>query len=42
MTVAGQVIVLPNVPQGACPQCGSRVYKASVLASLDLTMAGLG
>jgi hypothetical protein len=26
MTVRGEPVVLGNVPQGACPICGSRVY----------------
>jgi YgiT-type zinc finger domain-containing protein len=42
MTVAGQVVVLANVPQGACPLCGSRVYKAAVLESIERVMAGRG
>jgi YgiT-type zinc finger domain-containing protein len=40
MTVAGKVIVMTNVPQGACPLCGSRIYKASVLESIEHLMAG--
>jgi YgiT-type zinc finger domain-containing protein len=40
MTVDGDTVVLPDVPQGACPQCGSRVYKAAVLAELERMMRG--
>jgi YgiT-type zinc finger domain-containing protein len=39
MTVDGQLVVLNDVPQGACPSCGSRVYKASVLESIERLMA---
>jgi YgiT-type zinc finger domain-containing protein len=35
LTVAGRVIVLTDVPQGACPLCGSRVYKMHVLERLE-------
>lgn len=38
MTVAGRVIVLEDVPQGACPNCGSRVYKADVLELVEAVM----
>lgn len=40
LTVNGKVIVLTNVPQGACSNCGSRVYKAEVLERLELLMKG--
>jgi YgiT-type zinc finger domain-containing protein len=40
MTVQGTVIVLSNVPQGACPLCGSRVYKADVLETIEALMKG--
>ena len=40
MTVAGKVVVLTNVPQGACPQCGSRVYKPEVLDRIESLMKG--
>lgn len=40
MTVGGQEVLLPDVPQGACPQCGSRVYKASVLEMIEAVMRG--
>ena len=40
MTVAGEPIVLTDVPQGACPLCGSRVYKAGVLESIEAIMRG--
>jgi hypothetical protein len=38
MTVEGKPIVLTNVPQGACPLCGSRIYKASILESIEAIM----
>jgi YgiT-type zinc finger domain-containing protein len=38
MTVNGKVVVLTNVPQGACPLCGSRVYKAEVLERIESLM----
>jgi hypothetical protein len=31
-------IVLSRVPQGACPICGSRVYKAQVLEYIECLM----
>jgi hypothetical protein len=40
MTVGGDTIVIPDVPQGACPVCGSRVYKARVLEEIEATMRG--
>jgi YgiT-type zinc finger domain-containing protein len=38
MTVHGETIVIQDVPQGACPVCGSRVYKARVLEEIEATM----
>jgi hypothetical protein len=38
MTVAGKVIVLTDLPQGACPICGSRVYKTEVLERIEAVM----
>jgi YgiT-type zinc finger domain-containing protein len=38
MTVGGKAIVLENIPQGACPLCGSRVYKTEVLECLEALM----
>jgi hypothetical protein len=38
MTVAGQVVMLPDVPQGLCSRCGSRVYKADILERIELLM----
>jgi YgiT-type zinc finger domain-containing protein len=35
MTVGSEKVVLSGVPQGACPRCGSRVYKAGVLEQLE-------
>ena len=40
MTVGEQAVVLTDVPQGACPQCGSRVYKALVLQVLEHLLHG--
>jgi hypothetical protein len=40
MTVGGERIVLTDVPQGACPLCGSRVYKAGVLEGIEALMRG--
>jgi YgiT-type zinc finger domain-containing protein len=40
MTVAGRVILLQDVPQGACPSCGSRVYKAVQLEGIEALMQG--
>jgi YgiT-type zinc finger domain-containing protein len=38
MTVGGRLVVLPRVPQGACPKCGSRVYKPDVLERIESLM----
>lgn len=35
MTVEGKVLVHPDIPQGACPVCGSRVYKLYVLECIE-------
>jgi YgiT-type zinc finger domain-containing protein len=40
MTVNEMAVVLTDVPQGACPLCGSRVYKAEILAYIEALMAG--
>jgi len=40
MTVQGEVVVLSDVPQGACPVCGSRVYKAGMLEDIEALMRG--
>jgi YgiT-type zinc finger domain-containing protein len=40
MRVGDDTIVLKELPQGACPQCGSRVYKAGVLEELETLMGG--
>jgi len=34
-TIGSKLVILNEVPQGACPQCGSRVYKAEVLARVE-------
>ena len=38
MTVEGRALTLTDVPQGACPSCGSRVYKAETLARIEGVM----
>lgn len=38
LTVSGERVVLDRVPQGACPSCGSRVYKAEVLERIESLM----
>jgi YgiT-type zinc finger domain-containing protein len=40
MTVHGNLVILADVPQGACPKCGSRVYKLQVLEYVEATMRG--
>jgi YgiT-type zinc finger domain-containing protein len=35
LTIGGSPVVLADVAQGACPQCGSRVYKAGILEALE-------
>lgn len=40
MTVKEKLIVLTEVSQGACPLCGSRVYKAEVLERIEKLMKG--
>jgi YgiT-type zinc finger domain-containing protein len=40
LTVGGKVVVLTDVPQGACPNCGSRVYKPEVLERIESLMKG--
>ena len=40
MTVNDEQVVLDDVPQGACPQCGSRVYKLTVLDELEALFRG--
>jgi YgiT-type zinc finger domain-containing protein len=34
----GEEVLLEDVPQGACPECGSRVYKAGVLEVIEAVM----
>jgi len=38
MTVDGNPVKLTDVLQGACPNCGSRVYKAETLARIEAVM----
>jgi hypothetical protein len=40
MTVGDDDVVLTDVVQGACPACGSRVYKAAALESIEALMHG--
>jgi YgiT-type zinc finger domain-containing protein len=40
MTLGGEVVSLANVPQGACPLCDSRVYKAGTLEAIEAAMRG--
>jgi YgiT-type zinc finger domain-containing protein len=40
LTLADDVVVLPDVPQGQCPVCGSRVYKAEVLELIEAIFHG--
>jgi hypothetical protein len=40
MTVHGKPVVFSDVSQGACPRCGSRVYKRDVLAAIEAAMRG--
>jgi len=38
--VSDQVITLPSMPQGACPNCGGRVYKSYILTRIESVMNG--
>lgn len=38
MTFGERHVVLTDVSQGACPQCGSRVYKAETLERIESLM----
>jgi YgiT-type zinc finger domain-containing protein len=38
INVGDEPVVLDRVPQGACPACGSRVYKAEVIEGLEAVM----
>jgi hypothetical protein len=40
MTVCGTVVVLSDVPQGLCPACASRVYRAGTLETVERVMRG--
>ena len=35
MTIGGKPVALSDVPQGRCPSCGARVYKAAILESIE-------
>jgi hypothetical protein len=38
MKIADTTVVLSDIPQGACPLCGSRVYKAGLLDAIEALM----
>lgn len=38
ITAGGQAVMLRDVPQLACPSCGSRVYAADTLERLEAIM----
>ena len=38
--VGDEPVVLKNVPQGVCPVCSGRVYKAQVLERIEATYRG--
>jgi hypothetical protein len=40
MTVQGTPVILNDVCQGVCPNCGSRVYKAGQLSRIEQAMKG--
>ena len=40
LTVDGEAVILPDVPQGACPECGSRVYKVGQLEVIESVFHG--
>lgn len=42
MTVGGEPVTLTDIPQGSCPQCGGRVYKAGVIEELEAMMRNEG
>ena len=35
MTIGGRALLLDDVSQGACPNCGSRVYRPDVLERIE-------
>jgi hypothetical protein len=40
MQVGGRPVLLEEIPQGACLNCGSRVYKAGILELVDSVLKG--
>lgn len=40
LNLNGKTLVLTDVPQGACPNCGSRVYKPEVIQRVESLMKG--
>ena len=40
VTLSGADVVLTDVPQGHCPGCGGRIYKARVLECIERIGSG--
>ena len=40
MSPGSEQVSVSGVPQGACPICGSRVYKVNILAGLEEMFRG--
>ena len=38
ITAHDGTIIISDVPQGACPNCGARVYKVAVLERIEAVM----
>lgn len=38
LTLGDERVVIADVPQGSCPNCGSRVYKAVTLEGIEAVM----
>ena len=38
MTLKNEPVVLEDIPQGACPLCGSRIYKTEHLLYIESVM----
>ena len=38
LKIEGSAVSLKSVPQGVCPECGSRVYKAATLRCIESLM----
>jgi YgiT-type zinc finger domain-containing protein len=37
-TVAGELKILQDIPQGRCPSCGGRVYKPETLEFIEASV----